>query len=386
MDSYPAPSDPTPVPSDPGDSTPVTGDPLGTHRPGQPLPRTPQAAAASTPRRVTIAQVARHAGVGVGTVSRVLNEHPSVLPATRERVRAAIAELDYRPSPLARSLKHGRTQRIAVLVSFFTNPSAVERLRGLTSGLAGTGYELVLYPVTDDEQRRAHLDSLTGPHQAEGVVLISLPLDDVEVERLQRASVGVVQLDAHHDAFTAIAVDDQRGGALAAQHLLELSHRSIGFVGDPEDTTPQFVSSRDRRRGFETQLRQAGVADPARWVRTGRHGVDTATVLAHDLLDAADRPSAVFAASDTQAFGVMRAARQLGLRVPDDVSVLGFDDIDAAEHVGLTTVRQPLEDSGRLAAELLLHQLQNPAATTVQRHLLPLEIVVRGTTGPARLV
>jgi DNA-binding LacI/PurR family transcriptional regulator len=160
----------------------------------------------------TIAEVAERAGVGVGTVSRVLNDHPSVAAATRERVRAAIDELDYRPSPLARSLKRGRTQRIAVLVSFFTSPSAVERLRGLTRALVGSGYELVLYPVEDDEQRRTHVDSLAGPHQADGIVLISLPLSDDELERLRRAAVSVVQVDAAHPAFASIGIDDVHGG------------------------------------------------------------------------------------------------------------------------------------------------------------------------------
>jgi DNA-binding LacI/PurR family transcriptional regulator len=329
----------------------------------------------------TIVEVAERAGVGVGTVSRVLNEHPSVAAATRERVRAAIDELEYRPSPLARSLKRGRTHRIAVLVSFFTSPSAVERLRGLTRALVGTGYELVLYPVEDDEQRRTHVESLAGPHRADGIVLVSLPLSDDELERLRRAAVSVVQVDAAHPAVVSIGIDDVAGGELAARHLLELGHRAMGFVGDTEQSPYGFTSSRHRRIGFMRTLEEAGCSPPPGWLRTGTHGAEPAADLARELLTPPDRPTAVFAASDTQALGVLSAAREVGLRVPEDLSVLGFDDVEAAAHVGLSTVRQPLQDSGRLAAELLLGDLAEPGALPPERYVLPLEVIDRSTTG-----
>jgi DNA-binding LacI/PurR family transcriptional regulator len=335
----------------------------------------------SSVEMATIVEVAERAGVGVGTVSRVLNGHPSVAEATRERVQEAMAVLHYRPSPLARNLKRGRTQRIAVMVSFFTSPSAIERLRGLTSALVGTGYELVLYPAEDEEQRRAHMDTLSGPHQADGIVLVSLPLSDSELERLQHAAVSVVQIDAAHPAATSIVIDDVGGGALAARYLLDLGHRSVAFVGDTELNAYGFTSSRDRRIGFVQELTAAGCPPPPRWLRTGTHGAETAGSLARELLATEDRPSAVFAASDTQAFGVLSAARELGIGVPDELSVLGFDDIGAAAHVGLSTIRQPLEESGRLAAELLLGGLADPGSLAPVRHVLRLEVIERSTTG-----
>jgi LacI family transcriptional regulator len=330
----------------------------------------------------TIVDVARRAGVGVGTVSRVINDHPAVTATTRARVRTAMAELDYRPSPIARNLKRGRTQRIAVLVSFLTSPAAVERLRGLTRALSGSGYEQVLYPVEDDAERARHMQTLSGPHQADGIVLISLPPTDDEVDRLQRSTVSVVQVDARHPAFPSVVTDDLHGGELAASHLHDLGHRDVAFVGDVEDHPAGFTSSRDRHTGFARQLAAAGSPLPDHRVRTGPHGSDTAAQLAHDLLAASPRPSAIFAASDTQAFGVMLAARSLGLRVPQDVSVLGFDDVEAAAHVGLSTIRQPLQDSGRLAAELLLADLTEPGSVPARQHVLPVAIVTRGTTAP----
>jgi len=328
----------------------------------------------------TIADVARHAGVGVGTVSRVLNGHPSVTDGTRDRVLATIEELGYRPSPLARGLKHGRTHRIAVLVSFFTQPSSVERLRGLAQALSGSGYELVLYPVEEDAQRRAHMETLTGPHQADGIVLISLPLAEEEAEALQQAAVALVQVDATHPAFPSIVTDDVHGGEMAARYLRELGHRDVAFVGDTPVHPSGFRSSNDRREGYLRVLAAAGCQPPDRWVRTGPFGTDTAARLARELLAETPRPTAVFAASDVQAFGVMLAARELGLRVPQELSVLGFDDIETAQHVGLSTVRQPLQDSGRCAAQLVLDELAAPGSTTAQRHVMPLEVVTRHTT------
>lgn len=333
----------------------------------------------------TISQVARAAGVGIGTVSRVLNDHPAVTEETRERVRAAMAELDYRPSPLARGLKRGTTHRIGVLVSFFTSPSAVERLRGLTQALVGSGYEIVLYPVEDEQQRAAHMDSLAGPHQADGLVLIALPPREDEIARLEASALTIVQVaDAPHPTFSSVVIDDVHGGELAAGCLLELGHRELAFVGDPEDNPPHgFTSSRDRCTGFRATLAEAGCEPPERWIRTATHGTEEAARLAHDLLSDDDRPTAVFAASDTQALGVMLAARELGLRIPEDLSVLGFDDVEVAAHVGLSTVRQPLHDSGVLAAELVLRALARPDEVTIEHHELPLETVTRGTTGPA---
>lgn len=328
----------------------------------------------------TIAEVARQAGVGVGTVSRVLNDHPSVTASTREQVREAMAALDYRPSPLARSLKHGRTRRIAVLVSFVTQPSSAERLRGLAQGLSDSGYELVLYPVEGDAQRRTHMETLSGPHRADGIVLISLPLKDQEVEWLQRATMSLVQIDASHPAFASVVTDDVHGGELAAQHLVELGHRDLAFIGDTEDNPYGFTSSRDRREGYLRVLQDAGCAPPDHWIRTGKFGADTAASLARELLADDAPPTAIFAASDVQAFGVMLAARELGLRIPEDLSVLGFDDIETAHHVGLSTVRQPLQSSGRRAAELLLGDLADPGSTSPEVHVLPLEVIARHTT------
>ncbi len=329
----------------------------------------------------TIADVARHAGVGVGTVSRVLNGTGAVAEATRERVTEAMEALDYRPSRSARDLRRGRTQRIAVVVSFFTHPSAVQRLRGISEGLGDSGYEVVLYPVDRPEQRAVHMDLLAGPHQADGVIVVSLPPTDEEVGRFAAAGVPVVQVDGLHPAFLRVVCDDVEGGRLAGRHLTALGHRDVAFVGDAGGDPYGFRSSLDRRIGLAEALAEVGADLPAERVRTGPHGEEEATALARELLGNADRPSAIFAASDTQALGVRRAAAERGLHLPEDLSLIGFDDIDVAAHVGLSTVRQPLVDSGRTAATLLLEALAGDGAEP-RAVVLPLEVIARDTTAP----
>ena len=329
----------------------------------------------------TIADVAARAGVGLGTVSRVLNGSASVRDGTRARVQEAIDQLGYRPNPLARGLSRGRCQTLAVMVPFFTHASAVERLRGVVAGLDGSRYDLVLFNVEAPLHRDEHLASLTGPGRADGLLVLSMPIRPRDLERLRETGMVVVLVDTSGRGVPVVGTDDVEGGRLATRHLVELGHRTIGFLGDDPDNPLGFQPSCAREAGYEAVLRDAGLqADPA-LRRYGPHDRDAARALATDLLtaDRRSRPTAIFAASDSQAMGVLSAAADLGLRVPEDLSVVGFDDIELAVHVGLTTVRQPLFESGRLGVELLLAALDG-TAPPVRRHELALELIARSTT------
>ena len=173
--------------------------------------------------------------------------------------------------------------------------------------------------------------------------------------------------------------DDSAGGALAARHLLDLGHTAIGFIGDAVADPFGFTSSRDREAGLTRALGDAGISIPAEWVGHGAHGRYEARDLARRMLSGDRRPTAIFTASDTQALGVIAAARELGLHVPDDLSVIGYDDIEAADYVGLTTVRQQLLESGRRGAEVLLAEIDDRSDEAPVVHLAP-ELVVRETT------
>jgi LacI family transcriptional regulator len=325
----------------------------------------------------TIASVAALAGVGVGTVSRVLNGSGAVSGSTRMRVLEAIEALDYEPSAAARALSTGRTSTVGVIAPFFTEPSAVERLRGVTRRLASSGYQVTLFDIERPEQGDAALRSLAVKGRVDGLLVVSLPPTDAQLERLEAAGIPVVLIDRRREGATAVFTDDEAGGRLATEHLLRLGHERIAFIGDTENGPFGFTSSEARRRGYEAALRDAGVALHPEYLRTGPHRRDAARVAAGELLGLAVPPTAVFAASDHQALGVLEAASMAGIDVPGRLSVIGFDDVELARYCGLTTIAQPLEASGTRGADLLLEAI---AGGEPRSQELRLELQVRSTT------
>jgi DNA-binding LacI/PurR family transcriptional regulator len=325
--------------------------------------------------------VAARAGVGVATVSRVMNGSASVRPATRERVLDAIKALNYRPSSVARSLSLQRTMVVAALLPWFTNPSAVQRVRGIVEGLSTSRYDLMVFDIESEARQRRAFELFDRGDRADGLLVVSTLPPEQEVERIRAARIPCILVDAVHPALPSIAVDDVGGGELATRHLVELGHRRIALIGDPPPEF-RFEWSRDRTRGYERALRQAGIEVRPEYVREGTRLLHVARAIAAELLSLPERPTAIFASSDTQALGALEAARGLGIRVPQELSIVGFDDIEVASYVGLTTVRQPLAESGRRGAELLLRALGG-RPVDLRTELLPLELVVRGTTGPA---
>ncbi len=329
----------------------------------------------------TIRDVARLASVGVGTVSRVLNDSVRVDPATRERVLAAIVELDYVPSAIARGLSTGRTGAIGVVVPFLTRPSVVERLRGVEAALSQSAYDLVVFNVETEERRKTVLRLLARGDRVDGLIILSLSPHPGELADIVRTGIPTVLVDAHHRAFSRVVVDDVLGGQLAARHLLELGHRRIGFLGDDPQERFKFSPSRLRRVGVARALRAAGLELQPGYVRTGGFPRETARRIAAELLALALPPTAIVCGSDVEALGVLEAARQAGISVPGRLSIVGYDDIEIAHDLGLTTIRQPLVESGRRGAEMLLEAMDVAERPPV-RVLLQVELVVRATSGP----
>jgi LacI family transcriptional regulator len=345
----------------------------------EPVPDAAARPAAVGPAR--IADVAARAGVGVATVSRVLNGRVGVRPSTRERVVEAIEALNYRPSSLARGLSLQRTMVVAAVLPWFTSPSAVERVRGIVDGLSASKYDLMVFDVESEDRQRRAFELFDRGDRADGLLVVSTRPPAAEVDRLRAADIPCVLIDAVHPSFPSVAVDDVAGGELATRHLVGLGHRDVALIGDAPPEF-RFDWSRDRTRGYERALAAAGIEVRADYVREGTRLPHVARAIAAELLSLPGRPTAVFAASDTQAIGVLEAARDLGISVPAELSVIGFDDIEVAAYLGLTTVRQPLVESGRRGAKLLLDMLAGRPVAPL-RELLPLELVVRGTTGPA---
>jgi DNA-binding LacI/PurR family transcriptional regulator len=337
-------------------------------------------------KTVTIRDVARQAGVSVATASRALNGKDVVNPQTRDRILSVMEELGFSPSPAARRLSLGRTLTVGVVVSFLTRPQAAERLRGVDAVLSDSEFDLVIYNVESIQKRDHYLSTLAQSQRTDGLIVMSLPPPDGAAPALTRGLVPVVFIDVHTPSIAAmprIVGDDAAGGALAARHLLDLGHSAIGFVGDAVQDPFGFTSSRDREQGLITELARAGISIPAAWVGHGAHGRYEARDLAYQMLTGERRPTAIFSASDTQALGVIAAAREIGLHVPDDLSVIGYDDIEAADYVGLTTVRQQLFESGRRGAEVLLAEIEARSERPPVAYLTP-ELVVRATTAPPK--
>lgn len=330
---------------------------------------------------VSIQEVARRAGVGVATVSRVMNNTGQVRDETRQRVLAAVEELGYRPNRTARGLARRRLATVAALVPYVTHPSAVARVRGMVEACRDLGMPVSLFDVELPGHQREHLRSLTADLRPEGLVVVSLHLTEKEQGWLRKASLRPVLVDVELDCASTVVIDDRAGGELATGHLLQLGHRRIGFIGDPERGQDGFGfrASSLRHEGYLRALAEAGLAEEPAYVRIGPHGQEIARRHAHELFDQHPRPTAIFAASDTQAAGVLEAARERGLRVPADLSVIGFDDVELAASARLTTVRQPLAESGRRAIQLVEAELADPDRPPEQV-VLDIELVIRDTT------
>jgi DNA-binding LacI/PurR family transcriptional regulator len=341
-----------------------------------------------SPRRATIADVAAASGVGVGTVSRVINGAANVREATRASVLKVIDQLGYRPSHLAVSLSRGTARTMAIVVPHLTRPSAVMRLAGALAVLDEQGYDTVVCNVDTPQQRDHHLAALTTRQRADGVIVVSLRLSPRHLASFRHARVPLVTVDVLAPGVPQTVTDNVAGGRLATGHLLSLGHRRIGFVGDTATRMSAanlaVTASQHRLAGYRQALTAAGAGyDPA-LVRRGPYGPANAETLAAGLLALPDRPSAIFAASDTQAMGVLTAADRRGIAVPGQLSVIGFDDIESAALLGLSTVRQPLEDSGAEGARRLCALLRGERIRPL-RQQLALAVVHRSSTASFRV-
>ncbi len=327
---------------------------------------------------VTVYDVARKAGVSIATVSRVLNAPDRVREATRQRVLAIIDELGYVPKAEAAARARRSHQRIGVLAPFFSYPSFMQRLRGVTMALAEQPCEVVICGVDSAADRESYLSSLAVTRRLDGLIVMALPFSDKAACRLLAHGLETVLIEFSHPAFSSIEIDDAAGGRLAAEYLLSKGKRRCAFIGDSDLPDYAIGTSERRLNGYCRTLAQAGAPVREHYISLAPHGLDQARQQAHHLLSLPEPPDAIFTASDTQAMGVLKAAQERGLVVPQDLAIVGFDDSEAAEYIGLTTVRQPLEESGRAAVDLLLARLADPSRI-VQRVSLPLTLVQRET-------
>src|SRR5216683_3818777 len=330
----------------------------------------------------TIHDVALEAAVGIGTVSRVINNSPRVKPATRERVLAAIDKLHYKPDPIARSMISKRTNSLGVIVPFFTRPFFMEVLRGVEAVSARLGRELILYNVETDAQRDHYFSELPMHRKVDGLLIVSLTPDDTVSRRFRDAELPVVLIDAYSPMFTSLVVNNVDGAYQAVRHLIEKGHRRIAFINGEIEGNFKFNQANDRLIGLHRAFGEADLLFEPELVLTSEWDRMGGKQAALQLLSLQKRPTAIFAASDVQAVGALEAAKELGIAIPEQLSVIGFDGIEVSELLELSTVRQPMHEMGEVGATRLVELIDN-SAQTPELIRFDTRLVERHTTGPA---
>ena len=329
-------------------------------------------------RDPTIYQVAEAAGVSIATVSRVLNLPHRVNEGTRKKVLKAIEELRFVPKAEASARARKEFRRIGVLTPYFTEPSFVQRMRGISNVLMGSEYELIVYAVESLAQLRGYLDMLPISRRIDGLIIMSLPLTNGDAERIRNNHLQTILLEYNHSLFSTIEIDNKSGGRLAAEYLLSKGYRRMAFVGEAGQPPYSLHPSTFRLTGFQNALSEAGMPLGEQYI--GLNPLDMWRVKKQTelFLDLPHPPEAIFACSDIQAVGVLKTARQRGMKIPDDLAVLGFDNIDLADYLELTTIDQALDESGRTAVELLIARMTNPDRP-LQNVKLQLSVIERST-------
>ena len=327
----------------------------------------------------TIREVAESAGVSYATVSHVINNTRLVSPETRERVVAAMDALHYRPNALARSLRQGKTNTIGLVLPDSANPFFAEISRSIEDEAFKKGYSVFLCNTELDTQRELFYVDVLSKKQVDGIIFIAAGDQADSVDFLLRRSMPLVMIDRNVPKVEADAVftDNQLGGFLATQHLLELGHTRIACIAGPSSITP----SAERIIGYRKALEQAGIFYDENLIVRGDYHAQSGMEITHSLLKMTPRPTAIFALNDLMAIGALRAATEAGYSIPKDVAVVGYDDLEISRFTNppLTTIAQPKKEIGTQAVHLLVDRMSQKSRPP--SHLvLPPELIIRRST------
>lgn len=331
----------------------------------------------------TIRDVAKMAGVSTSTVSHVINETRFVSEDTRERVNEAMRALNYTPNNIAQSLRRQKTNTIGVLLPTTANPYFGGILAAIESASFEHSHNLIIGNATDDPEREnAYIDVLIS-RQIAGMLLISTGDIIRSIARLQEQNVPVVVVDRPGERYRVdeVLTDNRQGGLLATQHLLDYGHRTIACITGPD----HLINSQERHQGYLDAMFGAGIVVDDSLIAAGNFDHESGYEAARRILNERPDVTAIFACNDLMAIGAIRAVHDCGMRVPQDVSVIGFDNISMSSYTTpkLSTVSQPIEDVGHAAVECLLARIEAPDRPT-QREVLPVALVERETCGPVR--
>ncbi|MGY0065308.1 LacI family DNA-binding transcriptional regulator [Streptomyces sp. QTS137] len=330
-----------------------------------------------------LADVAQRAGVSPSTVSRTLRGLSTVSPATRARVEEAAHELSFAISRSASSLVTGRTGRVAVLVPNLDSWFLGAALAGMAPALNAVGLDMLVYSVTTAEQRAQFFDRLPARRNADALLVVSFALSPEERARLDDLGMPLIFVSQHEQGRAGVYVDDVEAAQRGTRYLLNLGHRRIAYL-EPADASGFRWSSRARLDGYRTALAEAGIDRDDDLVCQVAHWQGPSLEVAMGrLLSLAEPPTAIFAETDDIAFGLLTMLRGVNVPVPHRMSILGFDGHAMAEPWDLSTMAQPARRLGEAAAELAHRVIQDPEAHRERHVVLPVELVPRGSTGPA---
>ncbi len=326
----------------------------------------------------TIYDVSEKAGVSTATVSRVLNNPGKVNSVTRETVENAIRELGYRPLLEARLRTAKDVRRICVCAPHFTANSFVQRLRGIAATFAGRNYELQVYSVASKNHMDQFIEMLEL-NRMDGIITLSLPFTEEQIHRINMYQIEMAMIEYSSPLVNCVVINDREGGRLAAEYLINKGRQRFGIACELSNRFDYSVYPiMPRLESYREELDRHGFDLSERYIYDVLCDTDATYHKFLEVFRSGDYPDAIFATADLHALGILRAAKETNVRVPEDVAVIGFDDIDFADYVGLTTIRQNLDQSGRIAADLLTNRMKDPSRP-LQHVQLPLTIIERET-------
>ena len=330
--------------------------------------------------RATIYDVASEAGVSITTVSRFLNSSDNVKRSTGIRIAEAMEKLDYTPQGNAGSRSKHLVGRIGVLTPFFPAPSFVERLSGMIPSFRQNNFEVIIYTIEGPDQLDEYLTSVPFTRRIDGLVLMSVRLTEDQHRTLKASGLHVIMIESDDENYSRVLTDDYQGGRLAAELFVKKNYLPCCYMGDiNHDLSYSCLPSELRLKGFRETLAENNHSLPSSMIIESETGVEEAREVFGTYLDTGKRPRAVFAMCDLQAIGILKAARERNIKVPGELAILGFDDIDTAGWMEMSSITQHLKDSGRIAAGLLLEQIKGKA-TAIQKVNLQVGLIERATT------
>jgi LacI family repressor for deo operon, udp, cdd, tsx, nupC, and nupG len=330
----------------------------------------------------SIEDVARQAGVSIATVSRALRGLPDVAAATRNRVLAAATDLNYVASPFAARLASGRTTTVGLVVPFVNRWFFAEVISTVEGALRADGFDLLLYNLGDEAGRGRFFDVMPMRKRVDGVLIASLVLEDAEFAALADLNRPVGLLGIEREGFLSACIDDVASARTAVDHLVDAGCRRIGLIGGDTDDPMAFTPPLHRRDGYRDALHAAGLVPEPELEQLGYFTVEGGRAAARRLLALPQRPDAIFAESDEMAYGALREIRAAGLRVPEDIAVVGFDDQPLSELMDLSTIRQPVADQALDVTTRLLALISESADEPPHDPavVLSTELIVRGSS------